>query len=337
MSATRLFLAGLVMAATLLAGRADAAFESGIWSGDAFLGPDGQFQRCAIVGDYEGSTDLSFGLNPDGVYEVYLIDKSWTLQPGQVAQITIKVDDRAEITGGFQVIGRDTLATLLERRPELVQAFKAGNVATFTGFFGTLTFPLTGTAKAFAAMENCVREVLAGIDEGRQAASTARLAQIRGAAIFELQPDAFAYRVLMELPTEEFVIPSDMAEAAQRWRAALVWRIRQGVGLIRAVNGQPSEEDLRAGFENMKRATCAGTLTSEADLRLLPGGDAVLRHVELSCSDTGNGQPAFEVMTFFPHATPNLIAISHIGETLEAARAADLAFMQQIGAIAARP
>lgn len=318
-------------------GTARAAFESGIWKGDAYVSTDGKFQRCAIVGVFDSETDLGFGLGPSGVFEVYLINKTWTLEPGQAARITIKVDDRPEISGPFQVVSRDTLGTLLENHPELVKAFKAGSVATFSGFFGTVQFPLKGTTKAFAAMEKCVSEVKAGVQDGGKAAEArARLAKVHGADLFGLGPRAFAARVLMNLPNDQFAIPTDVQQAVKRWNAALVWRVPQGLGLVQTVSGTPSEEELRVELTKIKEKSCSGTLASDADLRLLPGGDMVLRHVEISCTNVGNGKPAYEVMTFYPHSSGNLIVTSHIAETLEIARTADLTFVDQVGRIAAQ-
>lgn len=340
MSALRTLATACAVAAALtvvVADPAAAAFKSGIWQGDAYVSKDGQFQRCAIVGDYESETDLGFGLAANGGYEVYLINRGWSLEPGQAAQITIKIDDRPEVAGAFQVVSRDTLGTLLQDHPELVKAFKAGNVATITGFFGTLTFPLKGTAKAFGAMEECVRQVRAGARDSQKAAEArARVAKVQGEDLFTLRPQAFAWRVLHDLPSDRFAIPNDIEQAMKRWNAALVWRIERGLGLVQSVSGQHSEEDLRQELMKLKAPSCSGTLTAEADLRIIPGGDTVLPHVELSCTDVGNGNPAYEVLTFFPHKSGNMIAVSHIGETLQIAQEADLTFLNQAGAIAAR-
>lgn len=326
-----------VAAALLLAATAPAAaaFKSGIWQGDAYISKEGQFQRCAIVGDYQSETDLGFGLAANGTYEVYLINKSWTLEPGQAAQVTIKIDDRPEISGAFQVVSKDTLGTLLQDHPELVKAFKAGNVATISGFFGTLKFPLTGTAKAFGQMEECVRQVKSGVRDGQKMAEVrAQVAKVHGEELFKLQPQAFAWRVLKDLPQDQFAIPNDVEQAMKRWNAALVWRIERGLGLVQSVGGKHSEEELRVELAKLKAPSCQGELTSEADLRLMPGGDTVLPHVELSCTNVGNGNPAYEVLTFFPHASGNMIAVSHIGETLQIARDADVTFLNQVAAIA---
>lgn len=328
--------AAVVAALTLsIASPASAAFKSGIWQGDAYISKEGQFQRCAIVGDYDSETDLGFGLAANGTYEVYLINKSWTLEPGQAAKVTIKVDGRPEVSGAFQVVSKDTLGTLMQDHPELVQAFKAGNVATITGFFGTLKFPLNGTAKAFGAMEECVRQVKAGVQDGKKAAmAREKLAKVQGQDLFALQPQAFAWRVLNDLPQDQFAIPKDVDQAMKRWNAALVWRIERGVGLVQSVGGRPSEEDLRAELTKLKAPSCKGQLSSEADLRIMPGTETVLPHVELSCTDVGNGGAAYEVLTFFPHASGNMIAVSHIGETLQVARTADASFLTQVAAIA---
>lgn len=328
--------AAVVAALTLsIASPASAAFKSGIWQGDAYISKEGQFQRCAIVGDYESETDLGFGLAANGTYEVYLINKSWTLEPGQAAKVTIKVDDRPEVSGAFQVVSKDTLGTLMQDHPELVQAFKAGNVATITGFFGTLKFPLTGTAKAFGVMEDCVRQVKAGVQDGEKAAQAReKLAKIHGQDLFTLQPQAFAWRVLNDLPQDQFGIPKDVDQAMKRWNAALVWRIERGLGLVQSVGGSHSEEELRAELTKLKAPSCKGQLTSEADLRIMPGTETILPHVELSCTDVGNGSAAYEVLTFFPHASGNMIAVSHIGETLQIAQTADATFLNQVAAIA---
>lgn len=338
MTAFRCFAMVSTVAAVLTfaaAGPAAAAFKVGIWQGDAYISERGQFQRCAIVGDYPGETDLGFGLTANGVYEAYLIDKTWTLEPGQTAQVTIRVDDGPEVAGAFQVVSRDTLGTLLQDRPELVKAFKSGNVARISGFFGTLDFPLTGTAKAFGQLEACVREVKANVQNGQRAAEArSQVAAVRGDDLFKLQPQAFAWRVLNDLPADKFAIPNDVEQAMKRWNAALVWRIERGIGLVQSVGGTPSEEALRDELVKIKSPSCSGELTSVADLRLMPGADTILPHVELSCSDVGNGGPAYEVLTFYPHASGNLIAVSHISETLEIAQTADATFLNQVAVIA---
>ena len=316
---------------------ASAAFKSGIWTGDAYISKEGQFQRCAIVGDYESDTDLGFGLAANGAYEVYLINKSWTLEPGQAAQVTIKIDDRQDVSGAFQVVSKDTLGTMMQDRPELIQAFKAGSVATISGFFGTLKFPLKGTAKAFSVMEDCVRQVKTGVQQGKKVAEAReQVAKVHGQDLFKLAPQPFAWRVLKDLPQDQFAIPRDVEQQMKRWSAALVWRIERGLGLVQSVGGNHSEEELRAELVKLKAPSCKGELASEADLRIMPGTETVLPHVELSCADVGNGTGAYEVLTFFPHASGNMIAISHIGETLEAARVADTAFLNQVAAIAAQ-
>ncbi len=330
--------AAVVAALTLsIAAPASAAFQSGIWQGDAYISKEGQFQRCAIVGDYESETDLGFGLAANGTYEVYLINKTWSLEPGQAAKVTIQVDNGPEVSGAFQVVSKDTLGTLMNDRPELVQAFKAGNVATVTGFFGTLKFPLKGTAKAFGVMEECVRQVKSGVQDGKKAAEAReKVAKVQGQDLFKLQPQAFAWRVLNELPQDQFGIPKDVDQAMKRWNAALVWRIERGLGLVQSVGGKHSEEELRAELTKLKAPSCKGQLSSEADLRIMPGTETVLPHVELSCTDVGNGKSAYEVLTFFPHASGNMIAVSHIGETLQVAQTADATFLNQVAVIAGR-
>ncbi|WPZ32514.1 hypothetical protein T8K17_14825 [Thalassobaculum sp. OXR-137] len=340
MTAIRTFATAAAVAAALTFSAvqdASAAFKSGIWTGDAYISKEGQFQRCAIVGEYEGDTDLGFGLAANGAYEVYLINKTWTLEPGQAAKVSIKIDNLPEVSGAFQVVSKDTLGTVLQDRPELVQAFKAGSVATISGFFGTLKFPLKGTSKAFAVMEDCVRQVKSGMQDGKKVAEAReKVAKVRGQDLFKLAPQPFAWRVLKDLPQDQFAIPKDVDQAMKRWNAALVWRIDRGLGLVQSVGGNHSEEELRAELVKLKAPSCKAQLTSEADLRLLPGTQTVLPHVELSCSDVGNGTAAYEVLTFFPHASGNMIAVSHIGETLDAARLADNSFLNQVAVIAAQ-
>ena len=310
--------------------------ETGIWRGDAYLGPDGRFQHCAVIGDYEGSTDLGFGIDAQGIFEVFLVDQTWTLTPGGAEQVAIQIDGGETATGPFEALQPSMLGTRLVDRPGLVQGFKSGNTVTFRGFFGTVEFPLTGSANAIAALESCVATVSAGIRDGRRLAEAqARLAQVSGERLFELTPRTFAFRVLMDLPPDRFAVPADAEEASRRWRAALVWRVQDGLGRVSTVSGDPSEEDLRSALVEMQGPTCAGELTSLADLRLLPGTDRVVKHVELQCSDTGGGRGAVEATTFYPHASGNLLMISHLAETADAARTADLLFLEQIGRIVA--
>ena len=318
-------------------GPASAAFKSGIWEGDAYLSKDGQFQRCAIVGNYDGDTDLGFGLAANGEYEVYLINKAWKLEPGQSAQVTIKIDNNPEVAGGFQVVSPDTLGTVMQDRPDLIKGFKGGNVVTISGFFGTLKFPLKGTAKAFGVMEDCVKQVKAGAKEGQKVAEArAKVAKIHGQDLFKLQPQAFAWRVLKDLPPEQFVIPTDVEQAMKRWNAALVWRVPDGIGFVQSVSGKHTENELRDELVKMKQPSCKGQLTSEASMRAMPGSPTALPHVELSCTDVGTGKSAYAVMTFFPHSTGNMVSVSHVGESLQSARSADSSFVAQVAAIAAQ-
>ncbi len=314
-----------------------AQINSGIWTGDAYVDNNGRFRQCVITGDYPGEPDLGFGIDAAGVFEVFLRDPTWTLTPGGIEQITIQIDDGEAITGPFEALSRNVLGTRLVDRPQLVAGFKGGSVARMSGFFGSREFKLTGTAKAIGALEACVSGAMRGIQRQQQVAvNRNRLAGVVGDELFALGPRAFALRILMDLPQDQFVIPTDVEEASQRWRSALVWKIPVGLGRVTTVSGDPSEEELRSALVEMKAPTCRGELTSFADLRLLPGSDKVVKHVELQCWDTGNGTTAIEAMTFYPHNTGNLLMISHIAETEEAARTADLIFLQQIGRVSAR-
>lgn len=329
-----------VLSAILVAGMstpAFAKFESGPWTGNAYAGNTGKFERCVITSDHPNGMRLGFGQAADGSFEIWLMNKSWTLQPGTAQKVTLWVDGGGKRTGNFQVVSKEAMAAQFgPDGAQLSESLKRGSILHVTAPNATIDFKLTGTFKAIGELEQCRAQNTgnAGAAPGGTAASPAAPAKrVKGMDLLALSPQDFAGQVLTSGQPGFFTIPKAVPEMMRKWNASLLWSVKNGIGLATGVGSNPDVESLRDNLVQQKKPKCKGEMTSASDLRTLPGTAIQVKRVEIRCSDVGDGKAVTEVFSFYPHLSGQLLVISHVSADRATAFGADEEFAKRVIAI----
>jgi hypothetical protein len=328
-----------------------SAFQSGAWAGAAYGRPDGTFERCVITSDFAGKPTLGFGREVSGRFEIWLVNPAWTFEPGGTQIVTLSIDGSQPVTGNFVVIAPDRVATQVPPESGLVDGVKRGNVLKLTFGGQSYDFPLKGTFNAINALDTCARNK--GIPPkpaaapapapsgGQRAAAQAsaeqalrKLASVSGDLLFKLSAGDFAARIVLA-DQNQFRIPEDLQKVRETTKSEMAWSIEGGFGLSKGVRGNPNEEDLRAELLMRREGSCAGQISSSADMRISAVKDRLIKRVEIGCTQDTKGNPAYEVFSFYPHESGNLIMIVHFASSPEGARQADEAFFRIVEAVAA--
>lgn len=327
-----------LLAAVLTAGAAMPAlakFESGPWTGNAYAQKDGKFERCVITSEHADGMRLGFGKAADGSFEIWLMNKSWNLEPGAPQTITLWVDTQGKRSGNFQTVSKEAMATQIKDAAGLIESLKRGNVLYIQTPLASMSFKLTGTFKAIGELDQCWAQSSRGAAGGGQAAAAAPAKRVKGMDLLSLTPRAFAGQVVTSANNDYFTIPAQPPENMRKWNAALIWNIKgdAGVGLSSGVGSNPDIESLRTELVRLKQPGCRGELASASDVRTLPGTAIQVKRVEVRCSDVGDGNGVTEVISFYPHLSGQLLVVSHIAGNREAAQAADGEFAKRVTAI----
>lgn len=336
-SATR-WMAGALMTAAVLAVSAAAPalaeFKSGPWTGSAYARSDGAFERCVITSEQPKGLRLGFGRSVEGAFEIWLMNKSWNLQPNTPVQVSLWVDSEQKRTGNFQVVSKEAMAAQFPVDANLAEQLKRGNVLHLTTPAETLDLKLTGTFKAIGELDKCWAQNTGAA--GKPAArATAPAKRVKGMDLLTLPPRDFAGQVVTSGKAGYFAIPDTLPEAMRQWNAALVWDVKagKGVGIAAGVGSNPDVEALRDNLTQQKKQKCKGEMTSSSDVRTLEGAAIQVKRVEIRCSDIGDGTSVTEVFSFYPHLSGQLLAISHISADRAQAVEADVEFAKRVAGI----
>ncbi|GHD58595.1 hypothetical protein GCM10017083_41790 [Thalassobaculum fulvum] len=341
-SVTRWTAAFALLVAVLAASGAAPAlaeFKSGPWTGNAYAQKDGKFERCVITSEHPDGMRLGFGKSLEGTFEIWLMNKGWSLEAGQPQPVTLWVDDLRRRTGNFQSVSKGAMAAQFVGDTDLVASLKKGNVLHVESAFGSMTFKLTGTFKAIGELEQCwsqsTRAAAAAQAPRAQAPSSGPAKRAKGMDLLALPPRDFAGQVVTSEKSPYFTVPQQVPESMRKWNAALIWNINNGdgVGLSTGVGSNPDIETLRTDLVRQKQPRCKGDMASSSDVRTLPATAIQVKRVEIRCSDIGDGKGVTEVFSFYPHLSGQLLVISHISNDRDVAIEADIEFARRVTAI----
>jgi hypothetical protein len=306
---------------------AQAAFESGPWKGNAYARQDGVFERCVITTDHPNAMRLGFAISAGGVFEIWLMNKGWALQPGQPQQVTLWVDNGGKRTGNFENVSSEAMAAQFVSDQQLVDALKRGNVLHVTTPTGSYDFKLTGTFKAIGELEKCWAQ-----STGRAPAASAGR-PVTGMDLLSLPPREFAGRVITSQRDSFFKIADENPEAMRRWNAALIWMMEGGLGMASGESTNPTLAALRDNLAQQKQQSCKGEFSASANTVDMAGVAVQVKRVEVRCSDIGDGTSVTEVFSFYPHLSGQLLVILHVANDPAVAVRADAEFVKRARAI----
>ena len=150
-----------LLAAALLAFQAEkAAFISGVWHGDANYDGDGKFSDCTMTAQAESGVLIGFVISRNYDWGLVLADETRKFKVGTTEAVVLLIDQRDPIPAIAKVIDLHGIVIPLENSGPVLDALREGKVLTIVAEEAKISFKLTGTREAIAALAACVTEYL---------------------------------------------------------------------------------------------------------------------------------------------------------------------------------
>ena len=134
------------------------AFTSGGWQGQANRDDDGSFRDCTMTADYANGITLAFIISRDFGWGLVLANDKWNLQVGVEEPVTLSIDKLAPIVGTAKVVDAHGILVPLDNADPVVEAMRGGHKLAVVTPAGDVSFELSGTRDAIAALARCVSE-----------------------------------------------------------------------------------------------------------------------------------------------------------------------------------
>jgi hypothetical protein len=186
------YLAPLLALAMALIASPVVAFTSGGWQGQANRDDDGTFRDCTMTADYANGITLAFIISRDFGWGLVLADEKWDLKVGDEEAVKLAIDSKAPIFGTAKVVDPHGILVPLENADPVVEAMRAGQKLAVITPAGEVSFELSGTRDAIAALAGCVSENL----EAEKAGLTEAKADGRNRLFTAIEAETFASNLL---------------------------------------------------------------------------------------------------------------------------------------------
>lgn len=317
-----------LLAATIAFAAPAYAFTSGGWEGQANHDEDGTFRDCTMTADYANGITLAFIISRDFGWGLVLANDKWNLQVGSEEVVTLAVDKLSPIHGIAKVVDAHGILVPLENADQVVEAMRHGHTLGVITPSGEVSFKLSGTRDAIAALAECVSENLAAEKAGRIEAEAPKDSEDNGNKLFTpSEAAAFASDLLasagitnyeMEDPQETPMPSFDVVwKYANGIVAALVGYKDMGSADLDEAANQVMVDDAK----NCKGAFASGKKISE------PADQVSVKRLYTSCRSTGKSVEIH--YTLVKTGSGHLILIAHLnlGEATGDVANADSAFL----------
>jgi hypothetical protein len=150
----------LVAAGLLVLGADTGGFNSGVWQGDANYDGDGKFSDCTMTAQAESGVLLGFVISKDYDWGLVLADEQRSFEVETTEEVVLLVDDREPIAAIAKVVDVHGIVIPLQSTDPVVEALRGGKVLTIVAEGSKISFTLTGSKDAIAALAACVTEHL---------------------------------------------------------------------------------------------------------------------------------------------------------------------------------
>jgi hypothetical protein len=159
--ATRAMLFASLLAPGLwLSGTVHAAFISGVWQGDANFDTEGRFSDCAMTAQASSGVLVGFIISKNFDWGLVLADESRKFEVGTTEVVALHIDQRDPIRTIAKIVDVHGIVIPLENSASVLDGLREGEVLTVVGEKIRISFKLTGTRAAIAALAACVTENL---------------------------------------------------------------------------------------------------------------------------------------------------------------------------------
>jgi hypothetical protein len=187
----------LLVTAVALPALPAGAFTSGGWEGQANRDDDGTFRDCTMTADYANGITLAFIISRDFGWGLVLANEKWNLQVGVDEPVTLAIDELAPIAGTAKVVDVHGILVPLDNADPVVEAMRAGHTLAVITPAGEVSFKLSGTRDAIAALARCVGENLDAEKAGGIEAKAPEGPKDNGNKLFTVsEAEAFASNLL---------------------------------------------------------------------------------------------------------------------------------------------
>jgi hypothetical protein len=148
----------LVLALAAATGK--TGFTSGVWQGNANYDADGEFRDCTMTAQSGDDIQLGFVITKDFNWGLVLADENRDLPVGSTMAMLLQIDDRDPLPTVAKVVDIHGLLIPLANSDPVIEALRQGKVLRIVTGGTTLSFKLTGTRAAIAALAACVTDHL---------------------------------------------------------------------------------------------------------------------------------------------------------------------------------
>lgn len=152
--------ASLLAAGLLLSNLVHAAFISGVWQGDANFDANGKFSNCTMTAQASSGVLVGFIISKRFEWGLVLADETREFETGTSEAVALHIDERDPIPAIAKVIDIHGIVIPLENSLQVLDALREGKVLTIMAERAKISFKLTGTKAAIAALAACVTENL---------------------------------------------------------------------------------------------------------------------------------------------------------------------------------
>lgn len=161
------------------------AFKSGNWKGINFY-RDGRFSHCQMLATYRSGSKLIFGLEPNKIMSVGVINNRWRLIKGRKESVRLLVDGRTALWSTVKVLRKNHIAAHFRTDSSTYNMLRRGRSLTIVTGDNVMKFSLRGTSRALVRLLKCT---IAGVRRNRNLAYRQPAAP-RGTGIFTPAPAA---------------------------------------------------------------------------------------------------------------------------------------------------
>src|SRR5262245_1310311 len=159
--ARRAALSATLLAAGLsLSGAVNAAFISGVWQGDANFDSQGRFSDCAMTAQASSGLTIGFIISKRYEWGLIVADERQRFALGSTESVALHIDKRDPIKAIAKVVDIHGIVIPLENSTAVLDGLREGKALTVVGEKLKISFKLTGTRAAIAALAACVTENL---------------------------------------------------------------------------------------------------------------------------------------------------------------------------------
>jgi len=303
--------ASLLAAGAALVSPQASAFTSGGWEGQANNDDYGTFRDCTMTADYADGITLAFIISRDYGWGLVLADDQWDLKAGSAEPVKLTVDQLPPIPGTAKIVDVHGILIPLDNADPVVDAMRHGHRLSVVTPAGEVSFKLSGTRDAIAALASCVSEHLEAEKAGGIEAKASDENGTNGNRLFTPSEAAdFASHLLAAAGITDYQMADPSTNPMPSFD--VVWTYANGIvaALVGYKNMEASDLDQEANVVMADDAkNCKGDFTSGKKISE-PEEKLSVKRLFTACRSTGRSVEIH--YTLVKTESGHLIQIAHL-------------------------